>query len=272
MPPPWTHRKNAHNSKKKNWLYSSKENTNSLTKCKSTWQRHNKVTYSQDWYAWKASIELEGVLVVTRNANSLLEQEVDNLQQYQRRTCIIVDSITPVKDETEEQITKKTKNFLIKNLGFEERKVNEELDKCHRLGKAKDGKQSTIIRFKSHSFRASVYASRNNIQNKKKLKVKLSLTKRRTKIINYAHRITESVPEVMFAYADVNGNLKIRLHEQREGKYTFPFISIDSLHNMAGLYQTMMCLMMKMFKEVIRNTFLFLCNITFRVHWFIIWG
>ena len=95
-------------------------------------------------------LELEGVLEVTRNANSLLEQEVDNLQQYQRRACIIVDGITPVKDEMEEQITAKTKNFLIKNLGFEERKVNEELDKCHRLGKAKDGKQSTIIRFKSH--------------------------------------------------------------------------------------------------------------------------
>ena len=112
----------------------------------------------------------------------------------------------------EEQITTKTKNFLIKNLGFEERKVNEVLDKCHRLGKAKDWKQSTIIRFKSHSFRASVYASRNNIQNKKKLKVKLSC-KCRTKIINYAHRIIESVPEVKFAYADVNGNPKICLHE-----------------------------------------------------------
>ena len=100
----------------------------------------------------KRVLELEGVLEVTRNANSLLEQEVDNLQQYQRHACIIVDGIAPVKDETEEQITAKTKNFLIKNLGFEERKVNEELDKCHRLGKAKDGKQSTIIRFKSHSF------------------------------------------------------------------------------------------------------------------------
>ena len=134
--------------------------------------------------------------------------------------------------ETEEQITAKTKNFLIKNPGFEERKVNEELNKCNRLGKAKDGKQSTIIRFKYHSFRASVYASRNNIQNKKRLKVKLSSTKHRTtKIINYAIRITESVPEVKFAYADVNDNLKIGLHEQREGKYTFPFNSIDSLYN-----------------------------------------
>ena len=63
------------------------------------------------------------------------------------------------------------------------------------------------------------------------LKVKLSLTKRRTKIINYAHTITEQVLEVKFAYADVNGNLKIHLHEQREGKYTFPFNSIDSLHD-----------------------------------------
>ena len=69
------------------------------------------------------------------------------------------------------------------------------------------------------------------MQNKKKLKAKLSLTKHKTKIINYAHRITESVPEVKFGYADVNVNLKICLHEQREGKYRFPLNSIDSLHN-----------------------------------------
>ena len=62
----------------------------------------------------KRVLELKSVLKVTRNANSLLEQEVDNLQQYQRPTCIIVDDITPVIDETEEQITAKTKDFLIK--------------------------------------------------------------------------------------------------------------------------------------------------------------
>ena len=174
----------------------------------------------------KRLLESEGVLEV----DSLLEQEVDNIEQYQHRACIIVNSITPVKDQMKEQITAKTKNVLIKNLGFEERKVNEELNKCHHLGNAKDKKQSTIIQFKSHSFQDSIYASRNNIQNKKKLTVKLSC-KCRTKIINYAHRITESVPEVKFAYADVNGNLKICLHERREGKYMFPFNSIDSLHN-----------------------------------------
>ena len=119
---------------------------------------------------------------------------------------------------------------VIKNLGFEERKINEELDKCHRLRKAKDRKQSTIKWFESHSFQASLYASRSNIQNRKKIKLKLSLTKHRTKIINYAHSITELIPGVKFAYVDVNGNLKINLHDQTKGKYMIPFNSIDSLN------------------------------------------
>ena len=37
----------------------------------------------------KRVLELESVLEVTRNANSLLMQEVDNLQQYQHCACIL---------------------------------------------------------------------------------------------------------------------------------------------------------------------------------------
>ena len=246
MSPRSSYRKNTHNSKK---------NTDSIPAKKTPPVTPNTKPHDEDTIKSltaridmleKRVLELEGVLEVTRKANSLLKREVDNLQQYQRRACIIADGITPVKDEkdeTEEQITEKTKNFLIKNLGFEERKVNDELNKCYCLGKAKDGKQSTIIRFKSHSFRTSVYATRSKIQNKKKLKVKLSLTKRRAKIINYTHIITDPVPEVKFAYADVNSNLSNLL---------------------AGLYQTVMYLMMKMFNlEVVRNTFLFIYNIIF---------
>ena len=66
----------------------------------------------------KRVLELEDVLEVTRNANSLLGQEVDNLQQYQRCTCIIFDGITPVKDELEEKIIAKEKNFFDKNFRF----------------------------------------------------------------------------------------------------------------------------------------------------------
>ena len=97
------------------------------------------------------------------------------------------------------------KNFIIKSHGFEEGKVHEELDNCHHLRKSKNKKPFTIIRSKSLLFRASVYANRGNIQNKKKQKVKLLLIKRRAKIINYALIGTEPVPEVEFAFADANG-------------------------------------------------------------------
>ena len=63
-----------------------------------------------------------------------------------------------------------------------------------------------------------------------KIELKLSSTKLRRKIINYAYTFTKLVPGVTFAYVDVNDNLKIRLHEQTEGKYMIPFNSIDSLN------------------------------------------
>ena len=69
-------------------------------------------------------------------------------------------------------------------------------------------------------------------QHTKQEKIKSQIIiKHTTKIINYTHRITELVPEVKFAYADVSSNLKICLHEQREDKCMFPFSNIDNLHN-----------------------------------------
>ena len=117
MSSPSSHRKNAHSSKK------NKKNTDSTPAKKTTPVTPNANLHDEDTIKSltaridileKRVLELEGVLEVTRNANSLLEQEVDNLQQYQRSACIIVDGITPVKDETEEQIMAKTKNLLIK--------------------------------------------------------------------------------------------------------------------------------------------------------------
>ena len=84
--------------------------------------------------------ELESELIVTRNVNKLLSREVDDLQQYQRRACVILDGITPSEHETTEEITKKVKNVMVKNLNFSEEEVDIELDKCHRLGPTRDGK------------------------------------------------------------------------------------------------------------------------------------
>ena len=75
--------------------------------------------------------ELESELAVTKKVNRLLSQEVDDIQQYQRRACEILDGITPSEHETTQEITKKVKNVMVKNLNFSEEEVDIELDKCH---------------------------------------------------------------------------------------------------------------------------------------------
>ena len=175
---------------------------------------------------------LQSTLIIAQNTNTLLEKEVDELHQCQRRACIAVDGIQPEDNETEDQIKHKVRNVLTKNLGLEANKVDNEIDKCHRLGKPNRGKQSTIIRFRTHAFRAVVYQKRKTITNNK-LKVKLSLTKKRTKTLTQAYKMVESNQQVKFAFANINGNLKLRLNQPTEhNKYTYTFDTIVDLEDL----------------------------------------
>ena len=132
------------------------------------------------------------------------------MHQYQRRACILVDDINLREEENEDQITEKVKDALIRNLGFDEDEVQQEFDKCHRVGRVKDGQQTTIVRFKSHKFKEEVYKKRKTTKNKK-IKIKLLLTRSRTKTLNYSHEVTNENPEIVnFAFADPNGNLKFQ--------------------------------------------------------------
>ena len=54
-------------------------------------------------------VELESELIVSKNLNKLLSQEVDDLPQYQRRAGIILDGINPSEHETTEEIARRTK-------------------------------------------------------------------------------------------------------------------------------------------------------------------
>ena len=179
---------------------------------------------------------LENSPSVAKNTNSLLEKEVDDFLQYQQRACIIVDRMKPVDGETEEQIKEKVSNVLVKNLGFDEERVDSKINKCHRLGKPKSEKQSTIIRFKTHCFRAAVYEMEKITKNRK-LKVKISLTKKHTKTLTHAYKMVESNQHIKLAFADVNGNLKLRLTEPLErNKYTYTIHSIEDLEDICNKF------------------------------------
>ena len=119
-----------------------------------------------------------------------------------------------------------------KHLQISKEEIERQVNKCHRIGpKNEDGTQATILRFKSHFFKESVYHARKKIKNRK-IKIKISLTKKRRKILSYAHQATANIPNVDFLYADINGNLKLRLKENFNNKKVFTFKSKEELHSL----------------------------------------
>ena len=152
---------------------------------------------------------LSGELNVTMRVTTLLSQEVDDLQQYQRRSCISIDGINHDEYEGVADIILKAKNMLNKHLQISKEEIEKQVDKCHRIGpKNEDGIQATMLKFKSHLFKESEYHTRKKIKNRK-IKINISLTKKRRKILSYAHQATANIPNVDFPYADINGNLKL---------------------------------------------------------------
>ena len=92
--------------------------------------------------------------------------------------------------------------------------------------------QATIIKFKSHSFKESVYYARKKIKNIK-IKIKISLTKKRQKLLSKVHQATANIPcNVDFLYADINDYLKLWLKENFSNKKVFTFNSKEELHSL----------------------------------------
>ena len=73
----------------------------------------------------------------------------------------------------------------------------------------------------------------------KSIKIRVSLTKRRSNLLNYASGVVEHFPGTFkFAYAHPNGGLKLRLCQPNKGRYTFSFnseVDIDDIVDNLGL-------------------------------------
>ena len=107
-----------------------------------------------------------------------------------------------------------------------------QIGKCHRIGPLKDNStQSTIVRFKSHSFREKAYVHTKKCTNRN-IKIKLSLTRKRTKTLAYAYKISGKLPNVNFFYVDIHGNLKLRLNKPINNKIAYPFRDKQELFNL----------------------------------------
>ena len=74
---------------------------------------------------------------------------------------MVIDGIKPCEEENEDQIREKVTNVLSHNLGLPREETQFEIDNCNRLGQSRDGKQSTIICFRTQGFREEVYKKEN---------------------------------------------------------------------------------------------------------------
>ena len=95
--------------------------------------------------------------------NDVLSEKLDNLSQYTRRSCVIVEGIPVSNGESIEDIEKLAVNAVVK-LGFTKENVENEMDKAHRVGPIYEGNQKVIIKFRSHKFNAKVYKERKSCE------------------------------------------------------------------------------------------------------------
>ena len=174
-------------------------------------------------------VVLESTLKVSQNTSDKLSAEVDNLQQYSRRNCLIVSGILIKHGESTADLKRSIEKIVLKDVGVSKEFFEYEFDKVHRIGAADGDKQNVIVRFRSHQFPSELYYGRKKIKNKK-IGLKLSLTKNRTALLR---NITEKIEidenyrdTVKFCYSDFNGNIKVRLHELQEANTCTPLLTL----------------------------------------------
>ena len=115
-----------------------------------------------------------------------LSSEIDGLEQYSRRNCLVLNGVNESNNESTNEILIKT---FSEELGVEIKE--DDLDRSHRLGKPKrkDNKpRPTIVKFARYAVRGEIFT------NRRKLKVKLlliteSLASSRMQLLSEAQKI-----------------------------------------------------------------------------------
>lgn len=159
-----------------------------------------------------------------------MAQEVDRLEQYSRRNCIVISGIAAEHTELPQQnVIKTVKKKLTSELNIDPNEFDFEIDKAHRIGPVnEDETQNITARFKSHRFVEKLYAKRKSIHNKT-IRLKPSLTKKRANILKEASQLTATDKEVHFCFTDIHGNLKIRFKTKVKGRFVHTFNSEEDL-------------------------------------------
>ena len=168
--------------------------------------------------------ELESKIHSQENAFKKLEIISDDNEQYSRRSCFRIHSIEFKKGDSGDVMEEFEKCCNVMGIPFNEN----ETDRAHGIGKPflhKERKKevwSIIVKFKTWKARAAFYKARPKkyVNGRKKpgltsSSVSLDLTKRRYSLLAKAKSITKDNPAVIFAFADINCFLALKLNDDK---------------------------------------------------------
>ena len=162
---------------------------------------------------------LEGQNAVLTQVSGVLRMEVDRLDQYGRRSNIIIRNVEIPNNETQDHVEQKVKQ-IIGSLNVPN--ATEDIDKTHRIGRVKTDEklnkrfQNIVVRFRSHRTRYAVYNKRKDAKNN--IKFNPHLTQHRGKLLHESIVFCENIDGVDFTYANLHGDLCVRLSEKVNDK------------------------------------------------------
>ena len=176
-------------------------------------------------------------LETSHHVSDILKKQLDDQMQYSRRYSVLLDNVPVSHNESSEVVEEEVKNILVNDYKVDKQILINEFDKSHRLGKInEDNTQSIIVRFKSHSFRANLYSNRKTHQTgNMHYKLRVALTQRRQKLLAEAREKVVDVANVAFAYASINGVIKIRAKKKFRNKQVFDVTSSADIDEIVGM-------------------------------------
>ena len=168
-----------------------------------------------------------------KQANVKLQNELDELEQYGRRSCIRIDGIPEVSNESSEDVFNNTVDMFVR-VGIEG--IEQNIDRSHRIGKSYHHKKSKkkckskTVKFSSFRYHTKAYRQKKNLDDG--VTAHVDLTKKRHSLLKNANDLVRNRDEVLFCYADINCRLKLKCADQ--SKQDKSFSSLDELNEILG--------------------------------------
>ena len=191
-------------------------------------------------------VRIESYNIVKDNTSKLLQNRITQLEQYTRRPSVIVKGI-PLSENrgSREEEHQKLKNEVQKVLEMCKDDTTSsslaEVDKFHRNGPSVGNEQDVIIRFKTHTAKEFFYNNRKSIPDGR-IKVQPSLSQATRTLLDEAKIELETryadadhlVNPPEFVFANLHGQLLVKMKNRMKFGNFLRFDSIDELHNKIG--------------------------------------